>query len=124
MDETIRIGGKDFVVPPLSARRIIAFSKLASAMGTINPTQVSEQQMIAVYEALLVGLQQGTPLLTLDEVLDMPIPFAAALDGVKIVAKQAGLGFEEKNPQKPAEDAPSQIPPASSANGTGSLQRS
>lgn len=127
MDEKITLGGAEFVVPPLSARRIIKFSKIVIGLGTLNTGSMSEEQMQSVYDALLIGLQQANPDMTIDELMDMPIPMVAAIDAVKIVAKQAGLDFEQKaNPQQPAETeaSASLTPPASSVNGTGLSQRS
>lgn len=126
MDEKVTLGGVEFVVPPLSARRIIRFSKIVVGLGTLNTGSMSEEQMQSVYDALLIGLQQAKPEMTIDDLMDMPVTMIAAIDAVKIVAKQAGLDFEQKaHPQQPAEEeAASLTPPASSVNGTGSLQRS
>lgn len=128
MDEVVTLGGVAFSVPPLSARRIIKFSKIVVSLGTLNTGSMSEEQMQSVYDALLIGLQQAKPEMTIDDLMDMPIPMIAAIEAVKIVAKQAGLDFEQKaNPQQPAatEEADASLTqPVSRGNGIGSLQRS
>lgn len=118
MDISISVGGRTFVVPPLSARRIIKFSKIVIGLGTIKTGHMTEDDMMAMYCALHIGLQQAQPELTLDELLDMPIPMSEAFEGVKSLSKLAGLEWDT-SPQAPAAAA-SPTPPASSVNGTGS----
>ena len=117
-EQSITVGGKTFVVPPLSARRIIKFSKIVIGLGTIKSGHMTEDDMMAMYCALHIGLQQANPELTLDELLDMPIPMSEAFDGVKTLSKLAGLEWDT-NPQAPAAAA-TQTLPALSVNGTGS----
>jgi hypothetical protein len=118
MDISISVGGRTFLVPPLSARRIIKFSQIVIGLGTIKTSHMSEEDMTKMYEALLIGLQQAEPGLTLDAVLDMPIPMNQAFEAVKSLSKLAGLEWDT-NPPAPAAAA-SPTPPASRVNGTGS----
>jgi hypothetical protein len=124
MDEKITVGGREFLIPPLSAGRIIDFSCIVVGLGTLSTARMDKVQMRSVYEALLIGIQQNKPDLTIEQLLDMPIPMNRAIDALKIIAKQAGLDFET-NPQQPAETeaGASLTPPASSVNGTGLSQR-
>ena len=118
----ITLGGKVFKIPELSARRIIDFSAIVVDMGSFNSARMTKVEMESVYDALLIGIQQGNPAFTKDELMDMPIPMNKAVDAVKIIAEQAGLQYAETPipPAAPTPESPS-IAPASSQNGTGSL---
>lgn len=121
-DEKLTLGGREWNVPELSARRIIAFSRLVLSLGRINVDTMSEVELEKLYDALLIGLQQGKPDLTKDELMDLPIPIDKAMAAVNVVAKQAGLEFKTV-PQPAAPESPS-TPPNSKPNGTTSLPTS
>lgn len=118
MDQKITLGGTEFVVPPLAAWRIIEFSVMIAELGTINPRSMSRQSMQCLYDAVLIGVQQAKPDMTINELMDMPIPLGEAMAAIKVIAKQVGLDFEAV-PSVPA--ANDLTLPASALNGTGSL---
>lgn len=116
MDQHVTLAGREFLVPPLSARRIIAYTKFASALANMNPKAVAETDLQNIYQALLIGLQQGLPNLSLDELLDMPIPISEAMSALVVVSRQAGIADPENPPDQAVGQAP--ISPPTKSNGT------
>jgi hypothetical protein len=116
-DETIDLAGRKFVVPPLSARRIMAFVPRLAAMGTINTSKMSQDELEGLYELVLIGAQQGMPTLTKDDLLDMPITLANAIDAIMVIAKQAGMDLKPVPPDAAAPNTEISTSPSSKPNG-------
>lgn len=116
-DQTITVGGRKFVVPPLSARRIIELLELGSKLVDINAQKPSGEQVKDIYRSVLIGIQQGKPDFTLDELMDLPIPIDQAMAALGVVQRQAGWEIAA-NPEQAAGAIQPATSPPSKINGT------
>jgi hypothetical protein len=98
--QTFVIAGKAYDIPPLSARRIIQFGKIIFGMKDFNPAKLTEDELTEMYRAAWLGIAQGTPELTFEQFLDLPITYAMLVALVEVVGKQAGMEFAR--PEQPA----------------------
>lgn len=96
---TVSLGGKDWEVPPLSARRIIKFGAMASSVANIT-NRMPESDMMTIYEAIFVGVSQGFKngdAMTFEKWLDeYHIVFDEIIAALPVISKQAGMQFERK----------------------------
>ena len=116
-DEKITLGRREWTIPELSARRIIKFSCIVMSWGKLGkkPEDMSTDELEQIYDAVLIGLQQGAPTLTKDEFMEMPITVAKAMEAIRIISKQAGLELTPVPPEAGPESG--SIPPNSKPNG-------
>ena len=93
---TVSLGGKEWPIPPLSARRIIRFGALATSVVRIS-NQMPEADMLRIYEAIYVGVAQGFTNgngMTFDEWLDRyHVVFPEIIEALPIISRQAGMEF-------------------------------
>lgn len=93
----VTLGGREWAVPPLSARRIIRFGSLAASITDIN-ARLPEPDMLRIYEAIYTGISQGIDEpLTFDQFLDnYHIDFEEVLGALATVSRQAGMEMKTK----------------------------
>lgn len=92
--KTIRMGGKDWIVPPLNFRALKRFQK---EIGSLNLAELAQSEKVE--EIVLAALNRNYPDLTLDELQDM-------LDmGNVIEVTMAVMGVSGLEARKPGEAA-------------------
>jgi hypothetical protein len=87
---TVRLGGRDWLVAPLSLRQIIAIADFVPKLSAINADSLSGARLTPLAEVLWHGLRRAHPRLTRDEFLDLPITIAELVAALPVVIEQAG----------------------------------
>ena len=121
-DVTIELGGRSFVIPPLTLRRIKVFVPMLSKLQDIKASEVTEANIDTALDAVLIGIQAGNPTFTRDELLDMPVVIEDLFSALTAIGPQAGLKKVESPPDEAAGTVSTS--PPSKTNGTSALQRS
>lgn len=90
--KTIRMGGKDWIVPPLNFRALKRFQK---EIGSLNLAELAQSEKVE--EIVLAALNRNYPELTLDQLQDM-------LDmGNVVEVTMAVMGVSGLEARKPGE---------------------
>lgn len=90
--EKIKLGGREFEVPPLVARQLIPVVPALLRLRGLSPTIITEQDMKDLYEVCFLSAQRGTPSLTREEFFDnMQISVDDMVKALPSIVKQAGL---------------------------------
>lgn len=84
----ITLAGKEWAVPPLSARTIIKFG--GKIMG-LNLAKLDESGLKAIYEATHIVVGAVYKELTFDQFLDMPVTMDEILEAMPVMTKAAGM---------------------------------
>jgi hypothetical protein len=95
----VTLGKVEWAIPPLSGRRIIRFGSLANGIAITRG--MAEADMMKIYEAVFLGVQQGLEkdALTFDQWLDdYPVTFEEMLAALPTIGKQAGMDIAVKAP--------------------------
>lgn len=87
---TVRLGGHDWLVAPLSLRQIIAIADFVPKLAAINAESLSGERIVPLAEVLWHGLRRAHPRLTRDEFFDLPITIAELVAALPVVIEQAG----------------------------------
>jgi hypothetical protein len=87
---TVRLGGREWTVLPLSLRQILAIADYVPKLSGISLDNLSGEQLTAPAEILWHGLRRAHPALTRDEFFDLPITIAEMFTALPIVIEQAG----------------------------------
>jgi hypothetical protein len=91
-EPTIALAGKMWAVPPMSARSIIAFVKVAGGLAVSSDMmRLGGDQLEKLYEAVHCGLHRAYPGLTFDAFMDMPVKPPELIDAFPVIGKAAGL---------------------------------
>lgn len=90
-----RLGGREFPVPPLKLRRILAVAALQSRMAQMRDRlkvgEFDDESFAPAIEILRQGLLGAHPDATADDLLDMPITIAEVLKAIEtVIIPQAG----------------------------------
>jgi hypothetical protein len=92
----ITLARKEWAVPPMSARTIIKFLKVAGNLVVSEQTlRVGGEQLEALYEAVHCGLIRAYPEVTLDAFMDMPVAPTELMGAFKIIGEAAGLEVDK-----------------------------
>jgi hypothetical protein len=87
---TVRLGGQDFHVAPLSLRQILAIADYVPKLSGIGMDNLSGERLAPLAEVLWHGLRRAHPRLTHDEFFDLPITIAELVAALPVVIEQAG----------------------------------
>lgn len=92
----VKLGGKEFTLPPLPISKFVQISKIMSKNGG----DISKNAMEGMFEVILCGLQFAHKELTQTEVDLLHVENLDEVENVfNLVLKQAGL---QKKPKEPA----------------------
>lgn len=84
----VTLAGKEWAVPPMSARKIIKFG--GKIVG-LNLGRLDEDGLSAIYEATHIALGTAYPALTFDAFLDMPVTMDEILEAMPVLTTAAGM---------------------------------
>ena len=115
-DVTIELGGRSFVIPPLTLRRVKVFIPTMARLQNVKAGEMTETNIDDATNAVLIGIQAGEPAFTKDMLLDMPVTLEELFNAVTAIGPQAGLKKVEGPPDEAAGTV--SISPPSKANGT------
>jgi len=87
---SVRVGGREWIIPPLSLRQILAIADFVPKLSAIGVDNVSGERLAPLAEVLWHGLRRAYPKLTRDEFLDLPITIAELVAALPVVIEQAG----------------------------------
>jgi hypothetical protein len=87
---TVRLGGHEFHIAPLSLRQILAIADHVPKLAAITADNISAERLMPAAEVVWNGLRRAHPLLTRDEFLDLPITIAEMFAALPVVIEQAG----------------------------------
>ncbi len=87
---TVRLGGRDWFIAPLSLRQIIAIADFVPKLSALSNEQLSSERLVPLAEVLWHGLRRAHPRLTRDEFLDLPITITELIAALPVVIEQAG----------------------------------
>jgi hypothetical protein len=87
---TVRLGGREWVVAPLSLRQILAIADFVPKLSAIDADSLSGERLVPLAEVLWHGLRRAHPRLTREEFFDLPITIAELVAGLPVVIEQAG----------------------------------
>ena len=87
---TVRLGGREWIVAPLSLRQVLAIADFVPKLSAIGPDSLSGERLTPLAEVLWHGLRRAHPRLTRDEFLDLPITIAELVAALPVVIEQAG----------------------------------
>jgi len=87
---SVRLGGRDWLVAPLSLRQILAIADFVPKLSAIGTDNLSGERLLPLAEVLWHGLRRAHPRLTRDEFLDLPINIADLVTALPVVIEQAG----------------------------------
>ena len=87
---TVRLGGHDFTVAPLSLRQILAIADYVPKLSALTADHMSGERLTPLAEVLWNGLRRAHPALGHDEFFDLPITVAEMIAALPVVIEQAG----------------------------------
>ncbi len=87
---TVRLGGRDWFIAPLSLRQILAIADYVPKLSAIGVDTLSGERLAPLAEVLWHGLRRAYPKLTRDEFYDLPITIAELVTALPVVIEQAG----------------------------------
>ncbi len=87
---TVWLGGRDWIVAPLSLRQILAIADFVPKLSAIGADNLSGERLAPLAEVLWHGLRRAHPRLTRDEFFDLPITIAELVAALPVVIEQAG----------------------------------
>ncbi|HUZ31498.1 MAG TPA: hypothetical protein VMV19_05230 [Xanthobacteraceae bacterium] len=87
---SVRLGGHDWIVVPLSLRQILAIADFVPKLSAIGTDNLSGERLMPLAEVLWHGLRRAHPRLTRDEFFDLPITIAELVAALPVVIEQAG----------------------------------
>jgi hypothetical protein len=87
---TVRLGGRDWAIAPLSLRQILAIADFVPKLSGIGADNLSGERLTPLAEVLWHALRRAHPRLTRDEFLDLPITIAELVAALPVVIEQAG----------------------------------
>ncbi len=87
---TVRLGGREWFVAPLSLRQILAIADFVPKLSAIDVDNLSGERLAPLAEVLWHGLRRAHPKLTRDEFFDLPITIAELVAALPVVIEQAG----------------------------------
>jgi hypothetical protein len=87
---TVRLGGREWTVAPLSLRQILSIADFVPKLSGISADSLSGERLMPLAEVLWHGLRRAHPRLTHDEFLDLPITVAELVAAIPVVIEQAG----------------------------------
>jgi len=112
---TVRLGGHEWTVAPLSLRQILAIADFVPKLSAIEVDTLSGERLAPLAEVLWHGLRRAHPRLTRDEFFDLPITIAELVAALPVVIEQAG-GRRLDGDTAAGEGAPPGEIPAASAS--------
>jgi hypothetical protein len=104
--KTVRLGGAEWTVAPLSLRQILAIADFVPKLSAIGVDNLSGERLTPLAEVLWHGLRRAHPRLTRDEFLDLPITIAELVAALPVVIEQAGGRRAEAGEAVAPEGAP------------------
>jgi hypothetical protein len=87
---TVRLGGRDWFIAPLSLRQILAIADYVPKLSAIGVDTLSGERLAPLAEVLWHGLRRAHPKLTRDEFYDLPITIGELVAALPVVIEQAG----------------------------------
>ncbi len=87
---TVSLGGRDWIIAPLSLRQILAIADYVPKLSAIGADNLSGERIAPLAEVLWHGLRRAHPRLTRDEFFDLPITIAELVAALPVVIEQAG----------------------------------
>jgi hypothetical protein len=86
----VQLGGREWVIAPLSLRQILAIADYVPKLSAIGAENLSGERLTPLAEVLWHGLRRAHPKLTRDEFFDLPITIAELVAALPVVIEQAG----------------------------------
>ena len=111
----ITLAGKDYPVPFLVPRQQrIVIPKLMTLMktfvgqdtGMVDPSNVTTEMYDDLTDMVFVGMSRGSPDLTREQFMDMPINLFELITAMNVIATQTGVLRRANAGEKPAGEAP------------------
>jgi hypothetical protein len=87
---SVRLGGHEFYIAPLSLRQILAIADYVPKLSGLTAENLSGERLIPLAEVLWHGLRRAHPGLTRDEFFDLPVTIAELVAALPAVIEQAG----------------------------------
>lgn len=87
---TVRLGGRDWIVAPLSLRQILAIADYVPKLADMTADNLNGERLMPVVEVVWNGLRRAHPALTREEFLDLPITIPEMFAALPVVIEQAG----------------------------------
>lgn len=87
---SVRLGGHEWIIAPLSLRQILAIADFVPKLSAITMDTLSGDRLMPLAEVLWHGLRRAHPQLTREEFLDLPITIAELVAALPVVIEQAG----------------------------------
>jgi hypothetical protein len=87
---TVHLGGRDWLIAPLSLRQILAIADYVPKLSAIGTESLSGERLLPLAEVLWQGLRRAHPKLSRDEFFDLPITIAELVAALPVVIEQAG----------------------------------
>jgi len=87
---SVRLGGRDWLVAPLSLRQILAIADYVPKLSAIGTESLSGERLTPFAEVVWHGLRRAHPALTRDEFFDLPVTIADLVAALPVVIEQAG----------------------------------
>ena len=87
---SVRLGGREWTVAPLSLRQILAVADHVPKLSGITAETMSGERLAPLAEVLWHGLRRAYPQLTREEFYDLPITIAELVTALPVVIEQAG----------------------------------
>jgi hypothetical protein len=115
-DVIIELGGRSFIIPPFTLRRVKVFVPMMAKLQSVKAGEMTEANIDDAADAVLVGIQAAHPSFTKENLLDMPVTLEELFSAVTAIGPQAGLKKVERPPAEAAGMV--SISPPSKANGT------
>lgn len=114
--QPIALGGREFLVAPLSLRQIIAIADHVPAVARLTVQDLAGDKIMPFAEIVFAGLRRVYPKLTRDEFFDLPMSVAELVEAVPVVIAQGGGGKRDA----PAGESTATSPPAPPPGGSSS----
>jgi hypothetical protein len=87
---SVRLGGREFHVAPLSLRQILAIADHVPKLSGITAENLSGERLLPLVEVVWHGLRRAHPALTREEFFDLPVTIAELVGALPVVIEQAG----------------------------------
>jgi hypothetical protein len=87
---SVRLGGREWTIAPLSLRQILAIADFVPKLSGITAETMSGERLAPLAEVLWHGLRRAHPQLTREEFYELPITIAELVAALPVVIEQAG----------------------------------
>lgn len=93
---------RQFTIPPLSGREIVRFVTKMGNTKSISASDMTEEAMTRIYEAVFVGVKKADPSIDFETFMSWPITFDEVLKAMFDMAPMAGVEIKKLSPEEVA----------------------